>query len=225
LVRDAGFDGGANNDFIMTAIAGVPVAYRQPGDKEADPRVPPPVPANALALYEVTVPGGAANLDTAAFSDVRPGALAVANQIPAGEAHATSGATVAGGTMTVLQASRYTTGGMTHISTGVAAQSGLQVPVGGMYAVAGQLKLVAWATALTLEVGIGVNNAVVLRGMQSPPVTSQYLGCTVAGMVECLAGDLLALWFSTGVATVPFSTDGGGSGQTCYLTAHLVSKD
>ena len=58
-VRDAAVDGGANNDFVIQAIAGTPAASNP---------APPAVPANALPLAMVTVPGAAANLNGATIS-------------------------------------------------------------------------------------------------------------------------------------------------------------
>ena len=62
-VRDNAIDGGANNDFIFSAVAGTPAA--------SNPAVPA-TPTNALALANVTVPGGAANLNAAPITSLRP---------------------------------------------------------------------------------------------------------------------------------------------------------
>ena len=79
-VRDPDLDGGANSDFILTLVKGQPamMAEARPGDDdEAPPEVEPfagvapAVPVNALALYSVTVPGGAANLNGATLRDLR----------------------------------------------------------------------------------------------------------------------------------------------------------
>jgi hypothetical protein len=61
-VRDPDLDGGANNDFVMAAVTGTPAA--------SNPAVPA-TPANALVLYQITVPGAAANLNTATLTDMR----------------------------------------------------------------------------------------------------------------------------------------------------------
>ena len=75
-VRDPDIDGGASNDFQLVAISGTPAltATQRPGaedrdTEQAEPRATPPaVPQNALALYAVTVPGGAANLNEATIT-------------------------------------------------------------------------------------------------------------------------------------------------------------
>jgi hypothetical protein len=86
-VRDPDIDGGANNDFIVTALTGTPAAYdevsTQPAAGDVSPLVAPPVPANALALAEVRVVGGQANLNTATISDRRLLGLAVTPSIHA----------------------------------------------------------------------------------------------------------------------------------------------
>jgi hypothetical protein len=68
LVRDAGFDGGGNNDFIFAKVTGTPAASNPPV---------PATPPNALVMARVTVPGQAADLSTATINDVRPLGLAV----------------------------------------------------------------------------------------------------------------------------------------------------
>jgi hypothetical protein len=99
-VRDTQIDAGANTDFIVTSVAGTPAALgvgvetpdveapeagTKPGGDE-EPRPPlaellagvaPAVPANALVLAQVVVPGAVANLNTATITDKRIPALAV----------------------------------------------------------------------------------------------------------------------------------------------------
>jgi hypothetical protein len=62
-VRDNLLDSGGNNDFVFTAVTGVPAA--------SSPAVPA-VPANAAPVVRVPVAGAAANLNSAALFDVRP---------------------------------------------------------------------------------------------------------------------------------------------------------
>jgi hypothetical protein len=63
-VRDAAIDLGANNDFIFQAIAGTPTTGTP---------VAPAVPTNAYVIAQLTVPGGAANLNGVAITDLRAG--------------------------------------------------------------------------------------------------------------------------------------------------------
>ena len=62
-VRDVVLDSGTNNDFIFQAIAGVATTGTP---------VPPTAPNNSMVLYQVTVAGGAANLNGAVLTDKRP---------------------------------------------------------------------------------------------------------------------------------------------------------
>ena len=67
-VRDNQIDSGPINDWIFAIVKGTP------SDSNA---VIPPTPPNDLALANVTVPGAAANLNSAVIFDIRPGGLAV----------------------------------------------------------------------------------------------------------------------------------------------------
>lgn len=65
-VRDPAVDGGPNGDFVLKTVAG--------GDAQGSAVVP----QNAIALAEVGVAGGSANLNGMTIWDRRPGPLAVA---------------------------------------------------------------------------------------------------------------------------------------------------
>jgi hypothetical protein len=67
-VRDPDLDGGADNDFVVAAVAGVPDVPATVTN--------PDVPPNAYALVTVEVKGGDANLNNAALWDERGGGLA-----------------------------------------------------------------------------------------------------------------------------------------------------
>jgi hypothetical protein len=123
-VRDPDLDGGANNDFIITSVTGTPASSNP---------VVPATPANAFALYRVTVPGAAANLNTATLTDVRNHGLSVGSSGVAGRVYATTQTVLASGAQGVInmQTANFLFGGMR--SDGV----GLIVPVPGVYWVAG----------------------------------------------------------------------------------------
>jgi hypothetical protein len=61
-VRDNALDAGANNDFIITNVTGVPAASAP---------ATPATPTNAAVLAQVLVPGAVANLSTATVADRR----------------------------------------------------------------------------------------------------------------------------------------------------------
>lgn len=64
--RAADVDGGANNDFVLAFVKG------------ADGGGAPAVPPNAVALAQVTVPGGAAAIVAGNIADARPGSTLAA---------------------------------------------------------------------------------------------------------------------------------------------------
>jgi hypothetical protein len=74
-VRDATLDAGSNNDFVFAAVTGVPAA--------SNPAVPA-TPTNAYKLCEVTVPGGAANLNSATLTDRRSPLANLISAFPVG---------------------------------------------------------------------------------------------------------------------------------------------
>ena len=63
--RGNDLDGGANNDFIFTAVTGTVAASP----------TPPATPAGAVALAQILVPSGSATVAPANITDVRPGGL------------------------------------------------------------------------------------------------------------------------------------------------------
>jgi hypothetical protein len=95
--RDASFDGGANNDFVMVAVAGTPAT--------TNPAVPA-TPNNAYVLARVTVPGAAANLNTATITNVAATLQPVAGTLLATTraAPAAQGTYTIGGTAQALNA-------------------------------------------------------------------------------------------------------------------------
>jgi hypothetical protein len=66
-VRSNDIDGGSNNDFLFQAVAGTAAASP----------VVPAVPANAVAVAQIYVPGNAASIVAGNITDVRPGGLPV----------------------------------------------------------------------------------------------------------------------------------------------------
>lgn len=71
-VRGGDIDGGANNDWVLVAIAGA---------AQASP-VPPATPANCVVLARVYVAGGTAAIVAGNITDARPGTLS--KQLPRG---------------------------------------------------------------------------------------------------------------------------------------------
>lgn len=86
--RGNDLDGGVNNDFVITFAKG------------ADGGAAPAVPANAVALAQVTVPGGAGSIVAGNITDARPGSLSVP---PAGFPPARMAATLGTNTIARIQ--------------------------------------------------------------------------------------------------------------------------
>jgi hypothetical protein len=71
--RGNDLDAGSNNDFIFTTVTGVALASP----------VVPPVPAGAVALAQIYIPGGSAAITAGNIVDRRPGNLAISDAIGA----------------------------------------------------------------------------------------------------------------------------------------------
>ena len=143
-VRDNQIDGGPFNDWVFQVVTGTPAVLArvdtrdEPPEDEVEPRaVAPAVPANALALYAVTVPGGAANLNGATITPVTTNALSVPTASPTTPAGRLQSSGSSGpyppGTFTIVAMGsyEYLVGGMDYATRG----NGLRVPVSGIYAV------------------------------------------------------------------------------------------
>jgi hypothetical protein len=85
--RGNDLDGGANNDFIFTTVAGVPAASP----------AAPAAPAGSVALAQVYVGANVVAIAAGNITDARPGGLAVA----AGESRMVTPTTNSGGTASV----------------------------------------------------------------------------------------------------------------------------
>ena len=86
--RGQDLDGGANNDFIFTTVTGTAAAT---------PTVPA-VPAGAVALAQIYVPGGSASVTAGNITDRRPGFLSLASTIAPAQAAGTAAVTFSAGT-------------------------------------------------------------------------------------------------------------------------------
>jgi hypothetical protein len=178
-VRDNALDAGGNNDFVFQAVTGTPAV--------SNPTVPA-TPTNALAMANVTVPGAAANLNSATLTDRRPvGHCEVyeagAQSMAAGAFTKVNYDTVEAGNGFDLVnhwyvcpfAGRYLVAG-SGMFTGSPSQGGLSVYRNGTEAKRGGF----------LAGGAGVANL-------SVPVS--------AVVPNCAASDTLALWLFNGAAT------------------------
>ena len=131
-------DGGSNNDFLFAAVTGTAAASP----------VAPAVPANAVALAQILVPGGSAQVTAANITDRRPPSLAAgAGQggVPGGRLFPTlqtiipSSVPPASATVVELGNADALYGGFTRTTAAGNANSGLVVPTPGLYLVSCQV--------------------------------------------------------------------------------------
>jgi len=165
--RGNDLDGGANNDFVFTSVAGaVAVSPANP--------VVPATPAGAVALAQVYVGGGVAAIVAGNITDVRPGALSIASGVvpnippsyprgwvaeaqgPSGQTDTSSGTVVCSMVVPVVAGRRYRI--TTHINASQITATGSPRAVIGVVNGTGSATLDASAgTFVAFETSIGVS--------------------------------------------------------------------
>jgi hypothetical protein len=147
-VRDPDLDGGDNNDFIITSVTGVPAA--------SNPAVPA-TPANALLLYRLIVPGGVANLNTAALLDFRPSSILAVNKAPGCQVSQNASITVTSYGAVPWDTVAYDPSGMYAVGTGI-----FTIKTDGRYALNMALRsdrAVSWSIGADVDPGTGTFTA------------------------------------------------------------------
>ena len=206
-VRDANIDAGANNDFILTTVKGTALASP----------VAPAVPANALAIASVTVPGGAANLSGAT---VTPRSGPLAQSVPNGRVVAAGALGMTGNWDSIpCPTVDYMAGGM------AAMPSGLRVPAAGTYLVVAALGSVNGPgnAVVTGTVGLLVQRDTVPRNiiLQSLSISGMFPSMTAASMVRLGANEALSIDASAPSGT--FCDPTGGTQVPSSLAAAFIS--
>jgi hypothetical protein len=202
-VRDNTLDAGGNNDFIFQAIAG---AGGTPG-----PGAAPAVPTNAYAMGQLTVPGGAANLNGVTVVDRRV-PLAVSAASVHSRVRRVAAWTAANGAQFSFDTVDY--------GAAYATAAGLfTCPLAGYYLVNANLSVVTtganqWLRALVYRNGAGAyaNGPFIVA-----PATALAASAPVTTVVQANGGDTLAIWTTT--STV------GLAGQTTADTQAWASFD
>jgi hypothetical protein len=212
-VRDNALDAGANNDFIVTSVTGVPAA--------SSPGVPA-TPTNALVLAQVVVPGAVANLSTATVTDLRGRALSMSSGI-AGRAHATSAVPLTASTETVITpfATDYLRGGVRL----AANASSLVVPVGGLYhcqVAVGSINAAGNAPVTGTTVVFLTLNGTDVRHM-TLNVNGIFPVLLVGDLLHLAAGDAIGMTVSCGQTS--YCDPGGGSQQASWISVYSVARD
>jgi hypothetical protein len=176
-VRDNTLDAGGNNDFIFQAIQG---AGGTPG-----PGAVPAVPTNAYPMGQLTVPGGAANLNGVTVTDRRLPLIPQAS--PHCEVYLTTPQSVGAGTITQVTFDTVEGG------TGWDMTNHRYVcPVAGRYLVDAIVTFNHASGALQFTFALVRKNGVeAKRGATIAAATAVNAGSVVSGVVACAAGDTL----------------------------------
>jgi len=183
-VRDNTLDAGGNNDFIFQAIAG---AGGTPG-----PGAVPAVPTNAYAMGQLTVPGGAANLNGVTVVDRRL-PLNPRDQVY-GRVRRNAAYTSVAAAVTNIPFDTVEEDPGAGFTTGVNAA--YTCPITGHYLCNGRLS-VGGGTRVFTE--LRKNGAIYSRGMDVVG-SGQPSGSTVSTVVNCAAGDTLQVFYYTAAA-------------------------
>jgi hypothetical protein len=179
-LRDNAIDGGPNNDFIFSAVAGTPAA--------TNPAVPA-TPANALALATVTVAGAIANLNAAPVVRVSPPMTPGSNPYVA-RLHRTAALNAVGNVLIMpYDTATYDPNG--NAVTGAAA--GYRVPVPGRYLVTSRVGVGGITSNTRGYQSIMRNGAEVSRGNDIGATSGFPLGIVISDVVTAAAGDLLQI--------------------------------
>jgi hypothetical protein len=202
-VRDATLDAGGNNDFIFQAIAG---AGGTPG-----PGAVPAVPTNAYAMGQLTVPGGAANLN---------GVTVVDRRVPISprdtlqcHVHRTAAWSIATGPAAMLfDTVDWDTWGVYNTANGR-----FTVPLPGLYLFQGAVNVTnmaagSWIQATLMKNGAAIGGATIIQSSAA----GSLLSLAPTAMWTAVAGDYFswAFWSSVSQAA---STGGGILGSMAYL--------
>jgi hypothetical protein len=178
-VRDNTLDSGGNNDFIFQAIQG---AGGTPG-----PGAVPAVPNNAYAVAQLTVPGGAANLNGVTVVDRRAGLLTGPTPTKC-RVYRNAAWTTTNGAVVPFDTVNYDPMGLFSV-----ASSAFRCPVAGDYLVLAAFA--GYSTGVQSFVAqIGRSGTAVANGVNAASTAAgQWITTNVADIVTCAAGDTLTI--------------------------------
>ena len=202
--RGNDIDGGANNDFVFSVVTGTAAA---------SPAVPA-VPANAVALAQILVPGGSAQVTAANITDRRPAGLP-ADQTIAARMYPTGQTVIGNGVLSqVLQmTTEYMLGGFTLVN------NALVVPVDGIYLCTASC---AWQSAGN-PVGAGTFQARMAVGGNTARIIGGPVQLTVAS--NGITGGAAALPLSRGQAVSLYGYQSTGAPAGTFADTSMTWLD
>ena len=180
-VRDNAIDGGPNNDFIFTAIAGTPAATGP---------VAPVAPPNALGVYTVPVAGAAANLNASVLSRVAPSLVPLSHPYTA-RIYRNAALNANGGGLTVPYDSISFDPNNNAV---LGANAGYRCPVTGKYLVSSRSAMSGITSNTRMFQSIMVNAPnVVSRGPDLSAASGFTLSASITDIVQTNAGDVIQI--------------------------------
>lgn len=196
-VRDNALDSGGNNDFIMTAVAGV---------AQAGP-VAPAVPANAYALCQVLVPSGAGNLNLATLTDRRTPIQPVPAYARVGR---NAGWTTAGSATPIIFDTVLEWTGQANYNT---TNGRYTCPATGRYLITACAAAQGTAANQYMRLDAMKNGAVVMSGPYVIIPSALGIYAPMTAVVRCVTGD----WLQVGHESNPAGL--AGTANTAFVWA------
>jgi hypothetical protein len=204
LVRDQAVDAGSNNDAVMQAVTGTPAA--------ANPAAPA-APANSAVICQVTVPGAAANLNSATLLDRRAFLVTTAAQAKTRVSRQAAW-TITGGAACPYDTVSYDPLGLYNPATYV-----FRAPQAGDYLIVGAYTGTSTAAGQAFVAQINKNGTGIVNGATALATSSgQGITATVTDVVPCAAGDTVAI-----AQAAPSGLAGSPGTNGAYFTARLLA--
>jgi hypothetical protein len=178
-VRDAALDAGANNDFIVQAIAGTPATTGS--------QVAPAVPNNAYAVAQLTIAGGIANLNGVAVTDRRRPINP--RDVLEARVYRNAAFTFSGGQVTLpFDSVSRDPWGMWQM-----ANSAFVIPVAGLYLVTVHVTTAPATNTQWLNIILTQNGGTVALTSGTNAIAAGYIVNIITDLVPCAVGDSLVV--------------------------------
>jgi len=208
-VNDAAYSGSTNN-WTIQAITGTPTAGANLTNKNGAGALP----VASIPLAYVLVPASSTSVTTGNIQDARTfmGMPNASRSNPVGITTAANAQNIGTSSTLVTWTGATVKGGVTFTS------NAFVVPVAGLYQVNGAVSSSSSGTAGNTAVAIYQNGTFQVNG-QVPGSTSGFYGGNCSGIIQCAAGDALAMYVS-----FPAASSGVFTGQQTKFSIALVSQ-